>query len=308
MDWFNKFLKKYHKLYDEKGAKGVQKEIRLLKKKNIIANVIAKFDNEFWGVQRFIKDIVEFEDNISNKGLQSQCVEFLDKLKITVAFKNNQPDWINTPNTSVLFYSNHEALIDPIFYGAMIKRNDIAILGTSILSKVGPNAKKHILPLMASQYGTDRDEKISFMHKILERGQGLTSDEIKAMNENTLQKSVNMLVKENSAIGMFPSGAAENITHWYNGIGRIVSKIGNSDRKKVLLSPILFEGVKRENILLVINKVYAKMRNGLKPQTLTAKFGEVRTMYELVGSENDPKKITEILRKDFFREFEIATK
>lgn len=306
MKWSGELLKKYHALYTREGAEGLLHEIQRLKKKNILARITAKLDTEFWGIQRFLKDIVALEKDLKHKDLQTVTTEYLRKLKITVTLKNKPPEWIRTPHTPVLFYSNHEALIDPLFFGAIIQRDDIYILATDILSKVGPNVKKHILPVMARKYGIDRDDKTSILHVILERGQGLTSHEIEQMNARTLKKSVDVLTKEKAAVGMFPSGAGGYITKWYNGIGRILSKVEKKDRDETLLSPVLFEGVKRENILSIVNKTYAKVRNGLTPQTLTAKFGKVRTMKELIGNENDPQKITEILKEDYFKQFDIA--
>lgn len=294
MNIFYKFLNRGHRLYKRKGVEGINKYIETLRR-NLFLKPFFYFDDKLFSYRKALKDIEVFEKQIGKFGIRKASKNYLKRLKIELKFSK-----LNLQNSSVLFYSNHKAYIDPVTFLCAIQRDDIKIIATNILHRIGPNTGNFIIPVLARKYALERDDKLSIGQFVTNKAQGFTKKEINRLNQKALLKAASHIAS-GGVFGIYPAGSTTKIEKWYEGIGRIVSKLDKKVRQKAILSPFYLTGPTREEFRKHFRDVYKK--SSTKKIVMQIHTRGTYNMYNFLENEKDPEKITDKLRVDYLKKF-----
>jgi len=289
----------------EEGVIGVNRYLGTMRKHNVLFQLFSWIDNRMFGIQKALLLAEETERSIPAKGMQQTFADLMDKLNITIENQSKQPEWTRQTSKGVLFYSTHQALIEPAYILALVEREDTIFLATPFLKSLGENIGAHVLPVLAKKFAVERQKvKLPFnVKRIFDKGLALTQKQITEMNKNSLHQAASELVKGH-AVGLFPTGGSSDKTLWFPGIGVVISQIHPQDRKRILLGPMYYEGLDEKEASKQVKATLNKRPT--KNAQVKAYFGKSFDMYSILGEESDPTKITEILKEDFFTQFPPA--
>lgn len=302
--FFQSYLHNIHALMREEGVIGVNRYLSDLRSRNLFFKFISVLDNKLFGIQNALELAEETEISIPKVGTNKTFIDLMEKLNIAVSLQTDLPQWTSKEGQAVLFYSTHQALIEPAYILALLKREDTIFLATPFLQSLGENIGKHILPVLAKKFAVERQKvKLPFnVKRLFDKGLGLTEKQITTMNIKTMKQAGSELIK-GKAIGLFPTGGSSDKTQWFFGIGTLISQIHSQDRKHILLGPMYYEGLDEK-------EASRQAKTALKKQptrkaTVKAWFGKSLDMYTLLKDEQDPEKITTILKQNYFDQFPV---
>lgn len=287
-------------LYDglnKNGLVGVAESMSTLENQGSIDSSFFGFIRSL-GIGDFLKDIDRLEKEMSTRGMAEVCRELLDKMGIEVSA--NTPEWLSSSGAPVLFYGNHDSLIEPLLLGSLAKRDDLAFVANEVAGKVGENIAKHVLPVSHKGYASDSKKSMNWRR--LMSGDGTkTLAEIEDLNSTSL-KEASTKIAGGWAVGIFPIPLFGKGKEWYSGIGKIVAGLDPVAIHNTQLAPVRFENIGKVDLLQAVRTHYQKGEQPKKVQ-LKVDFAPTRSVDDFNLAGLSEKEIAETLRADYSKAF-----
>ena len=170
-----------------------------------------------------------------------------------------------------------------------------AVLGEKIDRKNVGYFMKVIPAPLASDYSKSKIDEFLPL-RLLNRDKLLSREEGKKVTNQTLQDAATLL-GEGYAINIFPTG---NIRHgmetpWKPGIGEIMRRVPEEKRENIAIVPYQFAPDFTRGKLM---KAIFYRNNGwkMREETITLHIGQQSPASAIIGEEQDPKVITQVLQ------------
>lgn len=289
-------MSEFHHAFENGGIKGINEYIE--DKSAISRKAFSMWELVQWasGLPEFSKDLQKMEERLGKDGIGPVVRELMDKLGIEIK-ANKKPDWLSTPGSSILLYSNH-VRIEPFLLGTLIDRDDVAFVGGRMVQRAGSNIEPHVLPVVPKKFAKGTGDRHTAIEKGVFGADDLDVDEAVRLNQASMQEAGNRLAN-GWLVGIFPSATDSIEGRWRKGLGEIIKNTPSD--KGVRLAPTHFGEVGGVELLRRVRQVYAK---GKKPKRLEVKvdFGKELDLNE-VPRDLSPGDVSEFLRQDYLKKF-----
>lgn len=234
---------------------------------------------------------------------------------IKVIVDGDTSAWEN-PGQGALLVGDHRQRIEylPLMsvFGAM-GREDAHLLAKPYLKTVkaigtlGAKAAEVILPVVPHAMAQERRTTLSLTgaYRVLKRSHLPTEEQIRTNNARTLQRCTE-ITAGGGAVSMYPTGCVKDAltTSWYPGIGKIIQRLSDEAKNRVMIVPFRFDTFSQIAVLRALGKRRGPILTP-KTQELHLKLGKQGTVRELLPDidELDAAAITERLRRQFIEAF-----
>jgi|SRR3989344_722233 len=293
--------------YKISGLAGWLKEIDSKSKNSAFLKSILEFDKEHFFVVKFLYHIADLERNIPKYGLNFQSKKLLNKLKLDTYVYSDISNKNFQDRKGLLVYGiNHNAFFEPIILLSLLNQKNIKLVIYRFYFFLGKNFQKYALPVISNAH-IKRDifnpkKRFDIGHRFHKR-EGLESEEIKIINQNSL-KNASKTLENGGIVIIFPGGAGDELKKWGIGLSKIIIDINKNKRNDISLLPVYFSGMGYIRMLLRLIKAY---KNTYLPKLrIGVYFGKEKTISEIfsiLGNDISEKSILSYLRKDAFSQY-----
>ena len=186
-------------------------------------------------------------------------------------------------------------------------RKDVRFIAKSFAKSVrltaslDPEHETYTLPVIPSYLGKNRPLRISrdIFFRLKNRKKLLDEQEIRQSNNRSL-KEASRLLQEGYVVNIFPQGKTGKNTRgvWLPGVGKILSVIPQEKRNNIAVVPYQLVDSSALSMLarLFLNSLGIRNR-GKDIRLILPK--QQYSVKDIIGTETDPKKITELLRQQY---------
>lgn len=228
---------------------------------------------------------------------------------IDISTQGDTSQW-NKTGTPTLLLGDHRSGLERLPLMAafgQLERRDIRFiavphsLAVNITKILDPKGSDYTLPVLPELLASDRSFQMDRYTKtrILHRKTLPPRDEIKRLNQQTFQDAAQLL-KLGFAINIFPAGHVDiNINEqWPKGTGEILSRVPDEVRSQTIVVPYRFEDDYKAEKLA---KAFLTRSLGKRPKkrTFTLTVGPQKTVLELIGSDQNPRSISDKLQAHY---------
>lgn len=248
-------------------------------------------------------------EQAGHTGLPNALSEAFTEANIDLLIRGDTTRW-DRSGTPTLLLGDHRSGLERLPLMAafgQLDRSDIQFIAVphSIAAKItkalDPEGNDYTLPVLPGLLASDRGFQMDRYTKtrVLHHGSLPTRDEIRQLNKQTFQDAAGLL-EQGFAVNIFPAGHVDIDIHeqWPKGTGEILARVPDEVRKHLIVVPYRFEDdYTRERLA----KSLTTRSLGKKPKEriFTLTIGDQKTAHELIGSEQDPRIISDRLQDHY---------
>lgn len=183
--------------------------------------------------------ISKFDQKIEREGIQKALKDLISIFKIKIETINQEKAIKVLDKSGVIVASNHPTETDvPVLMSVLSNRPDQSVVAMSSLLNLGKNIDKHIIPVHINHRLMDQNKinlKLRFL-RLLSQHQEISATEAHNKNIESINQAAKK-VRNGELVSIFP-GAGSKEERWFNGIGYLINKIGNTNNNWLVLTYI----------------------------------------------------------------------
>ena len=297
----------YFFTYKKAGIKGILDLIDKNSKKDPVIRSLMNFDRKYFALFRFLRHLAKIDAGIGKYGRGPQMTKLIKKLNIKLEiFNNYQNGRIDTTKGLLVYGVNHSAFLEWALLLTILKQKTIRFVANRFYHFMGRFMRENSFPVVARVFNSNQ---INPIHRYLGLGkrfnehEGMTDEERKLLNQNSLVKSAKVL-ERGGVVVIFPGGGGNELNKWRGGLSRIMSNVARENRHDITLVPVYFSGMGKKRTLLRIFKAYRNIKQ--KPLRVGIYFGREKKLseiYSMFGEDVREGKILDYLKRDAFGQF-----
>ena len=236
--------------------------------------------------------IKNFDKIVGDKGLQGAMAELVERTGSKLEVRGKEKVEEVLAKKPVLVVANHpyDAEMIPLI-ASLPPREDIHIIGGSDFVGIGPNLKKHLIPVyVAGHIQTERQKLSTRMIGRFQFGPRPSPEKARSLNREAINNA-SQKIREGGMVILFPAGLRGKQAKWFSGIGHLLGKLGEDSNAHIVNAYV--KGTSNLDPL----RLAPGIRRFLPSLKVT--FANSQNIGNLIKKENSPGKLTRLLQDDY---------
>jgi hypothetical protein len=264
---------------------------------------------------KYVRELAEKSDDGS---IEQAVAELFEQAGITIGIEGDTSLWTGEEQENgALFVGDHRNGLEyPILLAVLGQKGlEGHAIGkpvswqARVIGSLGIKGTGLLLPVMPRTLASDRENKRKFNRdlywRIVNRGRLPSQEQIRAINEETLNDATDLLAN-GKTVTIFPAGGVMDarIHPWHQGVGKVIEQLPVEAQDNVAVVPFRFKDFSRTKLLYSLDR--ASKGRKPHPYKIILELGRQGFVNELFHADDDslsPIEITETLRQQYVTNF-----